>query len=226
MTTILQLIFEFFKTGLFAVGGGLATLPFLYDIAEKTGWYTNQDILNLIAISESTPGAIGINMATYVGFLTEGVVGGILATLALIAPSLIIIIIISKVLDQFKSSPVVQGVFKGLRPASTGLIVAAGVSVAELAFLNLDVSSSSLTYAFTTRIAETFSCTDAFSSSYLGNAILKYFVARLMITKIIMARAKTAPKYTMDILALIRYAIIRAHIKLAGARIIIRSIIK
>ena len=165
MTTILQLIFEFFKTGLFAVGGGLATLPFLYDIAEKTGWYTNQDILNLIAISESTPGAIGINMATYVGFLTEGVVGGILATLALIAPSLIIIIIISKVLDQFKSSPVVQGVFKGLRHASTGLIVAAGVSVAELAFLNLDVSSSSLTYAFTTRAPATSSCMTLFTPS-------------------------------------------------------------
>ena len=111
MTTILQLIFEFFKTGLFAVGGGLATLPFLYDIAEKTGWYTNQDILDLIAISESTPGAIGINMATYVGFLTEGVLGGIIATLALIAPSLIVIIIISKILQQFKNSPTVQGIF-------------------------------------------------------------------------------------------------------------------
>lgn len=136
--TILQLIFEFFKTGLFAVGGGLATLPFLYDMAEKTGWFTNQDILDLIAISESTPGAIGVNMATYVGFLTEGVLGGIIATLALIAPSLIVIIIISKILQQFKNSPAVQGVFKGLRPASTGLIVAAGLSVAELAFLNLE----------------------------------------------------------------------------------------
>ena len=138
MMTILQLIFEFFKTGLFAVGGGLATLPFLYDMAEKTGWFTNQDILDLIAISESTPGAIGVNMATYVGFLTEGVLGGIIATLALIAPSLIVIIIISKILQQFKNSPAVQGVFKGLRPASTGLIVAAGLSVAELAFLNLE----------------------------------------------------------------------------------------
>lgn len=138
MITILQLIFEFFKTGLFAVGGGLATLPFLYEMAEKTGWFTNQDILNLIAISESTPGAIGINMATYVGFLTQGVLGGIIATLALIAPSLIIIIIISRIMEQFKNSPVVQGIFKGLRPASTGLIVAAGLSVAELAFLHLE----------------------------------------------------------------------------------------
>ena len=138
MKLILRLMYEFFKTGLFAVGGGLATLPFLYEMAEKTGWFTNQDILNLIAISESTPGAIGINMATYVGYLTSGVVGGILATLALIAPSLIVIIIISKIMEQFKNSPAVQGVFKGLRPASTGLIVAAGLSVAKLAFLNLE----------------------------------------------------------------------------------------
>lgn len=137
MMTLLQLIYEFFKTGLFAVGGGLATLPFLYEMAEKTGWFTNQDILNLVAISESTPGAIGINMATYVGFLTTGPVGGVIATLALIAPSIIIIVIISKIIEPFKNSPAVQGVFKGLRPASTGMITAAGLSVAELAFLNM-----------------------------------------------------------------------------------------
>ena len=133
----LQLLYEFFKTGLFAVGGGLATLPFLYEMAEKTGWFTNQDILNLVAISESTPGAIGINMATYVGYLTTGPLGGVLATIALIAPSIIVIIIISKIIEPFKNSPAVQGVFKGLRPASTGMITAAGLSVAELAFLNL-----------------------------------------------------------------------------------------
>jgi chromate transporter len=133
----LRLLYEFFKTGLFAVGGGLATLPFLYEMAEKTGWFTNQDILNLVAISESTPGAIGINMATYVGYLTTGPLGGVLATLALIAPSIIVIIMISKIIEPFKNSPAVQGVFKGLRPASTGMITAAGLSVAELAFLNL-----------------------------------------------------------------------------------------
>lgn len=133
----LRLIYEFFKTGLFAIGGGLATLPFLYEMAEKTGWFTNQDILNLVAISESTPGAIGINMATYVGYLTTGPIGGVFATIALIAPSIIIIIMISKIIEPFKNSPAVQGVFKGLRPASTGMITAAGLSVAELAFLNL-----------------------------------------------------------------------------------------
>ncbi|NCB93802.1 MAG: chromate transporter [Clostridia bacterium] len=133
---LLRLAYEFFKTGLFAVGGGLATLPFLYEMSAKTGWFTRQDILDLVAISESTPGAIGINMSTYVGFITRGPVGAIVATLALATPSIIIIILVSKVMKRFKESPVVEGVFSGLRPASTGLIVAAGLSVAQMAFLN------------------------------------------------------------------------------------------
>lgn len=145
IVTYLRLMFEFAKTGLFAVGGGLATLPFLYEMAEKTGWFTKADILNLVAISESTPGAIGINMATYVGFLTgsaqggfwAGLLGGILATISLAAPSIVVIVLISKVLKRFKESPLVQGVFKGLRPASTGLIAAAGISVAEMALLRV-----------------------------------------------------------------------------------------
>lgn len=144
MTIWFQLMYEFFKTGLFAVGGGLATLPFLYEMAEKTGWFTNQDILNLVAISESTPGAIGINMATYVGFMTLGPIGGVLATVALVAPSIVIIILISKILDKFKESAVVQGVFKGLRPASTALITAAGLSVAKLALLHTELFTGEL----------------------------------------------------------------------------------
>lgn len=141
---LLQLMFEFCKTGLFAVGGGLATLPFLYEMAEKTGWFTNQDILNLIAISESTPGAIGINMSTYVGFLTSGVPGAICATLALAAPSVVIIVFIAKCMEQFKNSPVVSAIFHGLRPASNGLIVAAGLSVAQMAFLKSDAGANIL----------------------------------------------------------------------------------
>lgn len=139
MMTILQLMFEFAKTGLFAVGGGLATLPFLYEMAAKTNWFTNADILNLVAVSESTPGAIGINMATYVGYLTSGPLGGVAATVALAAPSIVVIILISKVLNKFKSSPAVQGVFKALRPASTALITSAGLSVAKMAFLNTEL---------------------------------------------------------------------------------------
>lgn len=135
----LQLFWEFFKTGLFAVGGGLATLPFLYDMSISTGWFTAQDIADLIAVSESTPGPLGVNMATYVGFKSIDLFGGVVATLGLICPSIIIIILISKILDKFKDSAVVQKVFYGLRPASTGLIAAAGLGVAKLSLLHLDV---------------------------------------------------------------------------------------
>lgn len=126
---LLRLFFEFFKAGLFAIGGGLATLPFLQEISQTTGWFTQQDLMDLIAISESTPGAIGVNAATYVGFHTYGLIGGIVATLGLVAPSVIIILLVSKVLERFKESRLVQDIFYGLRPASTGLIASAGFSV-------------------------------------------------------------------------------------------------
>lgn len=135
---LLQLIWQFFKTGLFAIGGGLATLPFLYEMAEKTGWFTELDILNLLAVSEATPGPIGINMSTYVGFLTAGVPGALLASLALAAPSVIVILLVIRVLDRFKGSPVVEGVFRGLRPASIGLIAAAFLGVIEQSLLYPD----------------------------------------------------------------------------------------
>ena len=126
----LRLFYEFAKTGLFAVGGGMATIPFLYAISEKTGWFTAADIGNMIAISESTPGAMGVNMSTYVGFTVKGVLGAVIATLGLVLPSIIVILIISRVLEKFKDSKLVQKIFYGLRPASTGLIIAAGVGVA------------------------------------------------------------------------------------------------
>ena len=77
----LRLFWEFFKTGLFAIGGGMATLPFLHDIGEATGWFTQAQLMNMLAVSESTPGPIGINMATYVGFTVAGVPGAVIATL-------------------------------------------------------------------------------------------------------------------------------------------------
>lgn len=128
--TLLRLFYEFAKTGLFAVGGGMATIPFLYAISEKTGWFTATDIGNMIAISESTPGAIGVNMSTYVGFHVSGIIGALIATFGLVLPSIIVIIIISKMLKKFKDSQMVKKVFYGLRPASTGLIIAAGLGVA------------------------------------------------------------------------------------------------
>ena len=134
----LQLFWEYFKTGLFAVGGGMATIPFLYDISDKTGWFTHQDLANMIAVGESTPGPIGVNMATYVGYVTgmgEGgvataILGAVIASLGLVLPSLIIIMIVAAMLKRFKNSPLVQSAFYGLRPASTGMIAAAGISVA------------------------------------------------------------------------------------------------
>lgn len=133
----LRLFFEFFKTGLFAVGGGMATIPFLYEMADSTGWFSYDDLANMVAVGESTPGPIGVNMATYVGFVAGmnngGILGAILgavtATLGLITPSVIIILIISAVLNSFRNNPAVNRAFYGLRPASTGLIAAAGVGV-------------------------------------------------------------------------------------------------
>ena len=137
MMIYLRLFYEFAKTGLFAVGGGMATLPFLYNISDTTGWYTHNDVTNMIAISESTPGALGINMATYAGYLTAGVPGGIIATLGLITPSIIIILIVSRMLDKFRENPLVQRGFYGLRPASIALVGAAGISVAKVTLINL-----------------------------------------------------------------------------------------
>lgn len=137
MMTILRLIYEFFKTGLFAVGGGLATLPFLYEMGETTGWFTAQDVLNLLAVSESTPGPIGINMSTYVGFITSGIPGAIIASLALTAPCVIVILLVIRVLDKFKGSPLVDAIFKALRPASIGMIAAALIGVVKESLLIL-----------------------------------------------------------------------------------------
>ena len=137
----LQLFFEFFKVGLFAVGGGMATFPFLTDLADKTGWYTQQQLIDMIAIAESTPGPIGVNTATYVGFTTAGLPGALIASLGLITPSVIIILIIARVLARFKDSKLVQDVFYGLRPASTGLIAAAGFSVVLVALTGAQVDS-------------------------------------------------------------------------------------
>ena len=134
----LQLFWEFFQTGLFAVGGGVATIPFLYSMSDKTGWFTHQELANMIAVGESTPGPIGVNMATYVGYVTgmsqggiaQAILGAATATFGLVLPSLIVILIVAAMLKRFKDSPLVQKTFYGLRPASTGLITAAGLSVA------------------------------------------------------------------------------------------------
>ena len=131
----LRLFWEFFKTGLFATGGGMATVPFLFDMCARTGWFSASELADMIAISESTPGPIGINMATYVGFGAAGIPGGIIATLGLIAPALIITLIIARFLAHFSDSPVVKTVFRYLRPAVIGLILFAFWQLVPLTFV-------------------------------------------------------------------------------------------
>ena len=136
--TLLLLCWSFFKTGLFAVGGGLATLPFLTEMATNhPEWFTKAQLADMIAVAESTPGPIGVNMATYAGYLTAGVPGAILATCSLVLPSLIVLTIIARVLDRYMNNKYVKWVFGGLRPAVTGLIAAAGWSVFILVLTNV-----------------------------------------------------------------------------------------
>ena len=127
--TYLRLFWEFFKTGLFAVGGGMATVPFLNNIGLATGWYSQTDLMNMLAVSESTPGPIGINMATYVGFTVAGIPGAVIATIGEVTPSIIVILIVAAMLTKFRNSKYVENAFYGLRPASSGLIGAACAGV-------------------------------------------------------------------------------------------------
>lgn len=141
MMNFLNLYFEFFKTGLFAVGGGLATIPFLQEMCNKYDWFTPEELSNMIAVAESTPGPIGINMATYTGFINGtayggtlfGWLGGVIATLGIITPSVIVILIIAGILNKFKDSKIVNDIFSGLRPAVAGLIVAAVYEIFRIA---------------------------------------------------------------------------------------------
>ena len=126
---LLAIIYEFFKIGLFSIGGGLATLPFLFELTNKYDWFTAEELTNMIAVSESSPGPIGVNMATYVGFQSAGVLGGIVSTLALVAPSIIVILIISRILEKFRDSKTVKNLFYGLRAAVSGLLAASVLNV-------------------------------------------------------------------------------------------------
>jgi len=125
METAFSLFWEIFKIGLFAVGGGPATLPFLMDLAEEKTWYTMEQLTDMIAVSESTPGPLGLNMATYAGYQAMGVWGGFVSSFGLVLPSVIVIILIAKFLENFNKNPYVQAAFRGIRPAVTALIGAA-----------------------------------------------------------------------------------------------------
>jgi chromate transporter len=132
------LIYEFIKTGLFSIGGGYATLPFLNAMADKYPWFTREVLTSMIAVSESTPGPIGINMATYAGYSAAGVGGGVAASLALILPSVVIVAAAARFLDNFKDNRFVKAAFVGLRPAVTALIAYAGFTVAAITLIDVN----------------------------------------------------------------------------------------
>ena len=168
----IKLYLHFFRIGLCAFGGGLATIPFLEELSETTNWFTKSDLTNMIAISESTPGAIGINMSTYVGYLVGygqfdsyflGFIGGLIATLGLISPSIIVILIICQFLSKFKESKAVKWVFYGLRAASIGLISCAAYSILTLSICNPDKALNELNAITKTNF---FSC--------ISNALIEF----------------------------------------------------
>lgn len=134
--TYFILALEFFKIGLFAVGGGLVTVPFLYDLTEQYDWFTAKELTDMIAVSQSTPGPVGINMATYAGYKAAGVWGSLWATLSLVTPSVIVVYLISKILTKWKDNPNVLRVLGGIRPAVLALILFAGWDIAKESIVN------------------------------------------------------------------------------------------
>ena len=122
-SVFLQLFIEFFQIGLFAVGGGPATIPFLMDIPSRHDWYAKSDVVNMLAISESTPGPIGINMATYLGYEFYGIPGAIITSIGEVLPSIITILIIARIIIKFRENKCVQNIFSYLRPAGSGMVL-------------------------------------------------------------------------------------------------------
>ena len=179
---LLWLFLEFFKVGICAFGGGLATIPFLEELSETRGWFTLDQLADMIAISESTPGAIGINMSTYVGYLVGttnfggnlfmGFIGGLIATLGLISPSIIIILIICQFLKKFRDAKVVNWAFYGLRAESFGLICNAAYSILKISIINVD--------SFNSVNKENFWLS-------LGEALLNFFDYKCLILAVVMA---------------------------------------
>ena len=145
--TLLLLFAEFFKTGLFAVGGGMATVPFLFELIHY-GWYTKSELLDMIAVGESTPGPIGVNMATFAGFRAGGIAGGIAATLGLVLPSVIVVILVYKALEKFKNNPLTENAFYALRPAVAGLVIAACAELFRETVLQKELVFSDLSGIF------------------------------------------------------------------------------
>lgn len=152
MGSFFTMFIEFFKTGLFSIGGGIATIPFLMEMSDKYGWFTKGELSDMIAVAESTPGPIGVNTATFAGIKSFGLLGGVVATLGLILPSYITIVLIYKVLEKFRDSKTVESVFYGLRPAVAALILSALLSLLKVTVIKdaaLDIKAFCVFAVFT-----------------------------------------------------------------------------
>lgn len=132
----LKLFFEFFKIGLFTFGGGYAMIPLIQDATIKMGWLTNEQLIDFIAISESTPGPFAINIATFVGMNVGGVFGAVCSTIGVVLPSFIVILIIARGYKKFKESHIVIGLMSGLRPTVVGLILGAVISIGSTIYID------------------------------------------------------------------------------------------
>jgi len=149
----LILFWTFFKIGLFTFGGGYAMIPLIQDAVSSQGWIDSETLVNFIAVSEATPGPLAVNMATYIGSTVGGILGSACATLGVVLPSFIIIIIIAKCYAAFKQSKIMNGIMTGLRPAVIGMIASALLEVGQTVFFP-DVISFSVvtTYGFLTSL--------------------------------------------------------------------------
>ena len=133
---ILYLFATFFKIGLFSIGGGLATLPFLLELADRSDWLTREMIGNMLAVAQSLPGPVGANLSAYTGFHYAWIPGSYTAVISLTIPSIIIILMVVRMLKSFKESVVVKNLFSGFRPAAAGLLSAAAFAAISLSLWN------------------------------------------------------------------------------------------
>ena len=132
------LFWEFLKIGMFALGGGMVTIPFLFNLGDKYAWFSSQELVDMIAVAESSPGPIGINMATYAGFKSAGILGGFVATCGLVFPSLVIIMIISKILENYRDSKAFTNIMYAVHPAVIAMILVAGIELGKLVLIETE----------------------------------------------------------------------------------------
>ncbi len=140
-----KLFITFFKIGAFTVGGGYAMLPFIQADVLAHGWMPEEQIVNFIAVSESTPGPFAVNIATYVGSQMGGILGAVCSTLGVVLPSFIIILIVAQIFEKFKSSKIVSGLMTGLKPAVIGLIGSAIISIGATVFFPVEFTTAVFT---------------------------------------------------------------------------------